>query len=400
MKAVATFSALERVAQCPGSVALPHAEYTTPASARGRALHAYLEAIPSLGGEAALDVVDDEWREAARALDLSGLDGALQLAPEVAFAYDVERDRARELGRGMRRAYADILPSEIPGTLDVVGVDVERRRGLVIDWKTGWAVGRKGIRQHWQLYAGGLVVARAYDLVEVEVQLVHVSEGAPRVQREVLSAFELDEFAADVADVYRRALEMRAQAEAGRIPDGLRAGEWCQYCPARDWCPVRTSLVRAAVAGDDVYDLLRVQPMPPSAVAEAYRRLKSAKKLLRHLEAAVYAAASEAPILVGTDDDGTEHWLGHVVDEGHEELDGAIVYAVIAARLGADVAREAVTYETTKASIDRAIKPRAARGQLAALKREILDEVRAHGGARRLIREGVREFTTQKGRRP
>ena len=395
-KPLATFSGLERVARCPGSVALPHANYSTGYSTRGTALHAYLEAIPALGPEAALDVVDDEWRDAAKALDLTGLDTELQLGAEVSLAYDCENDTGRELGRGTGRDYTDVAPSEVPGTLDVVGFDRPRRRGLVIDWKMGWQAAKKSIRKHWQLFAGGLVVARAYDLDEVEVQQIHVSEGErPWVKKVVLTAMELDDFAGDVQHVYREAKEMRATAEAGRIPNGLHAGDWCTYCGARDWCPVRTSLIRAVVSGDETDGLLRVTPMPAGMIPEAYRRVKAAKKILRTIEQAVFAAAAEAPILVGKDDDGTEHWLGQLVDEGNELIDGRVAHAVIAEKHGAAAADAAVTYETSKVAIDRVLKPLAERGKFAGMKREVLEAIRAKGGAVRPPREGVREYAVK-----
>ena len=54
---------------------------------------------------------------------------------EVAFAYDVETGKARELGRDVERQYGKLAPTEIPGSLDLLYMvgDVLH----IDDYKTG-----------------------------------------------------------------------------------------------------------------------------------------------------------------------------------------------------------------------------------------------------------------------
>jgi hypothetical protein len=388
-----TFSGFERLAHCPGSIALPHATYETGYSTRGTALHGYLEAIAAVGPDEALASVPDEWRAAAAALDLTGLDDRLGLAAEVSYAYDVETDTARELGRGLNRDYRDIKPSEIPGTVDVVGVDVAGGRGIYVDWKMGWQVGRKKLRDHWQLDLGMLAIARCYGLTKMEGQLGHIREGAePIVKRKVLEALDLDLVADDVRTAYQRALEQRRLVEDGKMPTELHAGEWCTWCGARNWCPVRTSMIRAVVSTDEFDDLMRIRPLSVGMVPEALRRVKAAKSILNAIERAIYAAAREQPIKLGVDDDGTEHWIGYILDEGNEQVAGDIADQVLTELYGADVAAQAVTRETSKAAIERVLKPLAKRGEFAGMLRNVLAGIRAKGGITRPPREGVREY--------
>lgn len=393
-------SQLERIAHCGGSVALPHAEHEEVSSDRGRALHKYLEAIPTVGAESAIDLVPDEWRASARALDLTGLDDRLQLAAEVALAYNVETDTARELARGAGRHYVGVTSVEVPMCLDVIGLDLgtELRRGLVVDWKTGWGGGRKSVAKHWQLYAGALALARAFQLDQVEVQLIHVSENAkPYVQRRVLELFDLDMFAAELAEVVQRAAGIRAAAAAGVVPSGLVIGAWCTHCPARNWCPARTSLIRCAA--DELDDVTRIRPLTPAMVASAWHRVRAVERLVESVKSAIYAAAREQPVRLRVDDDGTEHWLGTVIDEGREELDGAVVHKVLTELHGADAANAAVTYETSKTAIEAALKPLAARGKFAAMNRDTLAAIRTAGGAKKTPRASVKEYALAPGSR-
>jgi hypothetical protein len=255
------------------------------------------------------------------------------------------------------------------------------------------------VRNHWQIDTGALAIARTYGLDTMEGQLVFAREnGPPIVKRKKLDTLDLDIIADEVRQAYDRALEQRALVDAGKMPTGLHAGDWCTYCPARNWCPVRTSMIRAVVSSDEWDDLLRIRPLSLGQVPEAYRRIRAAKKLINAIEKAVYAAAREKPILLGKDDDGTEHWLGHIVEEGDERVDGKVAHAVLAEMHGEKVANDAVALATTKAAIERVLKPIADHGKFAGMNRTVLATIKERGGITRPPSEGIREYEI-KGKR-
>src|SRR5690606_33417344 len=98
---VITASKIERVAACPGSEALPHAESTSAAAERGSAGHAFLAAAGKLGREAALEQVPEEHRALCEAIDLDRL--PVDLLAEPAYAWDPVTGKARFLGANIGR---------------------------------------------------------------------------------------------------------------------------------------------------------------------------------------------------------------------------------------------------------------------------------------------------------
>lgn len=414
---VTSGSAIERAMNCIASVALPHADHTSTDSDRGTVLHEFLEDIPRVGRERALTGVPSEWREAAEALNLEGLDHLLvgTGGSEIALAFDCETGAVRELGRGRGRAYGDVKPSEIPATLDVVRIAVVdgRRIGLVVDWKTGWTMRGKKVSGNWQLDFGALLVMRAFECDEVHVQLIHVGELVkPWTSRAMLTSSDTDILADEVMELYQRALPLRRAAEEnGQIPAraNFRMGEWCTYCPAKRFCPPQTTLIRAVASGDEFDQLMRITPIPDGALAEAWRRLGFAKKLLAMLETAIKAAASDHMIDLGEDAQGLHHWLGPVVVEGKEMLAGDVVYNAIidaassgalvldgpAEELADGIAEAATKLVATKKDLEAAIRAVSPRGKGAANLRAILELVRDRGGATRTTKIEPREIVTK-----
>lgn len=390
-------SAIERVAICKASVALPHAHHETEYTQRGTAIHSFLEACSKVGRDDALAQVDEEWRDSCAELNLDGLHEQLSLAAEVALAYDVETDTARELGRGEGRAYDSVTESEIPATLDVVGCRpiVDGRRGLVIDWKSGFSTRRK-IEHVVQLDFGALCVARAFGCDIVEVQLIHVHEGfAPWVQRKVIEGWEIDAFASYVRDIYDECKVLRAEMRAGKLPTDYSTGSWCDRCGARQWCPAQTSLLRSVLSKDLLDGPLRMSPIPPSVLAQLWNDLHAAQSVLSLAKAKVLAYASQTTISLGKNADGHDRWIGKVLAEGNEKIDGEIAYDVLSEMLGEDVALAATKVTASKKDIDAAIKLAVPRGKGAEKIREVYAELRVRDGAKRVWKQDVKEFTTK-----
>ena len=392
-------SAIERALHCTASMALPHADHTTIHTERGTVIHTFLEDVCVVGRETALECVPDDYREVCDALNLDGLDVQLSLAPEVAIAYDVLTDSARELGRGEGRKYDDVGLNEIPCTLDVVGIrEVPRgRRGLVIDWKTGWTTARNS-RQVLQLDFGGLATARAYGCDVVEVQLVHVREDVrPWVQRRTLSGLEIDAFAAEVQQAHASAVELRKRLIDGAAVPSWKTGPWCEHCPSWQWCPAQMNLVRNLLSGDEFDQVLRTQPIPERTLAYVWDRIAEAKRTLARLTGIIRGAALAKPIKLGELPSGEVRWLGLVMGEGNDKLDGDKAYAVLADQLGTEVADAATKRTATKKDITAAIKNAVPKGRGAKTMAAFLAELKVRGGVANKISSNVEEWTAKPG---
>lgn len=390
-------SAIERVSLCRASVALPHANHESEWTTRGTAIHSFLEDCSRVGRDAAISLVDEEFRGVCEELNLDGLHEQLSLAAEVALAYDCETDTARELGRGQGRAYDDVKDTEIPATLDCVGVRpvVRGMRGLVVDWKSGWSTRRK-IDNVVQLDFGALCTARAYGCDVVEVQLVHVHEDLqPWVQRRIVEGWEIDAFASYVREIYREARELRELMKSGKIPTDFSTGAWCTYCPGREFCPAQTSLLRS-VLRRDLYDgPLKVSPISDDALVDIWNQIHEAQGVLSLAKSKVMAIAANRTLHLGKTPTGLDRWLGKVRYEGNDKLDGEIVYDVLATMFNDDVASKATKVVATKKDVDAAIKGHVKKGQGAKNVLAAYTAIEKAGGITRAWKNDVKEYTTK-----
>jgi hypothetical protein len=390
---VATGSGIERVVNCAASVVLPKVWLASSVyAARGTEVHAYLERI-SNGTPAAdsLLLVADEHRGAAEAVDLPPLAEDLRLSPEVAFAYNPVTDTARVLGQSLERDYSAITEDEWPLTIDIAGL--AGGTGIVRDWKTGWSkLPRTG--RNWQMRGAALAVARAFDLDQVDAQLIYLRENkAAWRDRAGFDAFELAGIAAELRAVHARAQADRAAYAAGAHVEPTE-GSWCRYCPSWSSCPAKAALVRWALTGEGQP---ANKPIAATDIAAALERVRAGKKALEHVERAILATVSGDPMLVEVGEDGTETWLGKHPKEGNEKLDAAMAVEIAAdvlsippegrAKLAAEIT------STTKTAIEAAAKKYAAKGQAAGAVRLITDAIRARGGATRPTSEAVGLYT-------
>lgn len=382
---VTSGSGFERLALCPTSAALPHAHHESEWTQRGTAIHEFLENVSKVGRDAALELVDEEFRETCEQLNLDGLQDLFGLAAEVAFAYDVTTDTARELGRGEGRKYDDVKENELPATLDVVGMRKVSAgiRGLVVDWKSGFTTKRR-IADVAQLDVGALCVSRAYGADIVEVQLVHVAEDLePYVQRRVLEGWEIDAFAFTVSQVFDEALRLRAQVKAGIQLRDFNTGPWCVQCPAREFCPAQTTMLRSVLNRDMFDGEMRMQPIPDDVLVDIWDRIKEAQSVLSLLKSRVLGVASQRTLYLGRTADGTgDRWLGSRTYKGKETLDGEAAFDVVAELYGDDVATAATKVVATKKDLDAAVKKAAGRGKGAKALVTVYDLLRKRGGVK------------------
>jgi hypothetical protein len=235
-------SGLARAAACPPAFALPAVARDSKDAARGRGVHAFLEAIA--GGtdrDAALVATPPALRELCAAIDVRQVPRG---EPEVAFAYDVSTGRARRTG-ARSRGY-DAGAAEIHGTADLIAGDV------VIDWKTvSQALDVEIARPQLEFYA--LCLARSDRLPLVHWRIGVIAEnGALGWHDGRLDWEQMNDVAAGLRRTWARVMlerEARTAQGAGYIPDLVAEGPWCRYCAAWDGCPAKRGVVRLMVEG-------------------------------------------------------------------------------------------------------------------------------------------------------
>lgn len=401
MSHISTGSGIERTMECRASSVL-HRSFDKlghPGTTRGSEVHAYLQRIgEGMSAEASLELVDERYQDSCTAIDLDDLGDILGLTPEMSFAYSPIHDAARVLGVALDREYesAGATMDEIPLTVDVAGLDNPKapRVGFVGEFKSGWQRLAPAHR-NWQVRGGALALARAFELDEVRVQLIHLREGLPaRRDRAVFTAADLAVFSSELRARWVLALDDRARyASTGNEPESTR-GSWCKYCPSYHACSATTSLIKAAVNPDEWDDLTRTSPIDRAMIASAYKRLRDIREPLKYLEQSIYAAAREIPVLLEVLPDGTQVWLGLTEKLGQEKLDPDVARDVVREMLGDAAVDKVCTFTVTKGRLEAAVKEIAPRGYAAGKMRTVLGEIRKRGGAHRPTKHEVGVYKT------
>ncbi|HEU4431416.1 MAG TPA: PD-(D/E)XK nuclease family protein, partial [Myxococcota bacterium] len=298
-------SSLDRIARCPASAALPQVFDAGPSAARdrGTAIHAFFERVGELGRETALAEVDEKWRPICEGVELATL--PVKLSAEVAVAYNWKADTARRLQPLEPRLYEIDPNCEIPLTLDVVGV--AERSVYVGDYKGPYAWLPEP-EQSMQLGVGALAIARIHDASHARVEYMRVrDDGTVRRFDASLDVFALEAAAERVQRTMAIVGEAREAIAAGVTPN-VTEGPWCRFCPARQHCPAKTALIRAAAAQPAPISLR--EPLTPATAGQVYVQLKRWKEAFAMVEGALYAYAKDTAIPVGVEEDGTEVWFG------------------------------------------------------------------------------------------
>lgn len=385
---VATGSGIERAMNCAAASVLPRV-WSEPSvyAQRGTAIHAHLERLAHGLPEAeSLALVDVEHRDAAATVDTASLTDDLTLSPEVALAYHPATDTARLIGQGLARDYSTVALDEIPLTIDLAGK--RQDHGVVRDYKTGHRnVTRAGT--NWQMVGAALAVSRAFDLDEMEAEVIYVRPGRD-VYRDTarLTGLELAGAAAEL-----RALMPRVERDRARLANGEHVepteGSWCQYCPSKWTCPAKVGTLRLGLdiaAGRQI--------IPAGDLVKAREMLRAARRELDRLEKQLDDTLS-TPVMLSADPDGTGHWYGAHLEPGPDVIDGKIAVAAVAAHLKlpeADV-RDELVGKVTKERIKKLAAKVAPHGAIAATERSLLAAIAAAGGITRPDVERVGHFT-------
>ena len=390
-------SQIERAIECSPSAILPRVPSTSAPAERGTALHAYLSTVGSIGREAALANVPQEWREAAALIEIGALPQVdpAGWAHEVACAYDVDLGVGRELHRGGGRDYSGVGPREVPMTLDLFALSADGSASVVGDWKTGRRR-QTAAPRNWQLRAGALAARGIYGTQHAHVMLIYLREdGSPWYDRGELDILDLDVAAGELRRMADAVESAREDLAAGKAL-AVTTGPHCTYCPARLACPAQTALVRRmATQPAGIRD--EITALGPDQLAEAWRRYRAAKRVLDEVRDAVIGAVRA----YGEDVDLGDGTVLGERETRRETLDGRIAHEALAALFPRAVADAAVTMETTKAAIDRALAAHVADASawpdgekpppLAGLRRKALDEIRAREGVGLAISSRVGE---------
>ena len=356
-------SEIQRVMECAASAQLPKVQSTSDAAARGSAIHAYLERL--VKGEPediAVQSVPEQYRLACLDIDMTPFwaQQYSQLQSEVSIAVNVNTTLARVLGSN--RAYSSVTPEEFYGTADYIG---RTQDGILVvgDFKTGVA-NVAHPRDNWQLKTLAFALSQLHGEGEVEVAIVK-TEGETRILVHRFNAMDLAVIGSEL-----KSLHSRLQT----VANSYREGKHCDYCPAYKFCPAKITLLRELAAAPVVSSEQLAGELKGEDAKKAYRRYKAIKAALQKVEAELRMLTDREPIDLG---DG---FFYGPTKQTREELDGKTVFETLTGLYGADVAKSAVEFATSKTAIDRAIAPHCEKGTRAKAVRSVIDTVANNGG--------------------
>lgn len=303
-----THSALPRALECRASNVLPRVSSRSSAAAAGTARHRFFERIaevlqhhlahpevqPATVLEARAVALDEAPPDLRPVLALIPLE-TLQLenvAHEVAVALNVVDGSARELGRGLGRAYPTLSPDWCVGTIDRLAI-IDDQTLYIGDYKGAFS--RRRAKDDPQLLANALTACRIYGRPRAKLEILRVGDGEVWFDSAEISAAELDLFELRLQDLWQT---IDADAAEGEVE--ATTGEWCDYCPSFAYCPAKAALARAVIGGDHAeLRRLAAEGLPLLSMENAPRirvLLTEAKQVLDRVEDAIKLFARQTPI--------------------------------------------------------------------------------------------------------
>lgn len=328
-----TMSALPRSLNCDGSLVLPRAE-----------LHSEWA-----------DAGSDEHEELARQVIAGTLPERLaRIVPpgaraEVIVAYDASTGEGRIVGDKDGRDYTGFAPYEIPGKVDVIGLDGETV--VIIDWKTGYKEVDPAER-NWQLWGYALAVCRALRKSEARIYIAYTNQPGQPIDEHTLDAYDLADFAKRLNQLQLREAAL-GKSYRGGIQPTTKEGPWCGHCASKSRCASKTGLLvqisqkGLAVIGDT--------ELTGERARDAHLEIERIDQLLKEAKARREKWVDEnGPIDLGNG----KAW-GRMPRKGNRVLDGDKAVQAIREVVG-ESAKEfeamAVEKKVTQAGIERAAK--------------------------------------------
>ena len=364
---IPTASRLELAATCRLSSCLPVVQTTSAFSSEGSVFHAFFQQIVELRQEkpgqgaltleiarlAALEAAPVELRPALELvrLDTLALDPNA-IAAEVAFAFDVSRGTARELGRGLNRDYGELGAMEFAGTIDRAAMKADGG-GYVGDYKRwGWTTPR--CKDNRQIKFAALCLARVWGAKYVDAEIVRIDDDGETwgdVAR--FEPFDLDQFEAELFDLMGRIVADREAYAAGDLPEATTS-DGCRYCPSLPYCPAKMMIARAVIGqtSDEVAKLGRGELLITMENAPRLWDLaKQAKAILETLTDGLKDLARVTPFTLA---DGSV--VGPVPWPGREVTDGRKARAYLVEKYGEKAADVGTKVTVSLDGINLAVK--------------------------------------------
>lgn len=224
-------SALDRLANCPASFLLGKAAgaagLVPPAGGcadSGTRIHRFLETNEDADFEA---LTNDERETADICRNMRDRVIIEWVAPS---GPNMEHYREQRLGLTRLGNVLPVVDAPagaafvVTGMADHVVVDGANRRGCIIDFKTGRGE-VDDAKDNAQLRGLAVLVAGRYNLDSVRVAIIQPLAGAPTVA----------DYDAD--SLCNAGIWLELVCEEIYNDHDPRAGDWCQYCPARAACP-------------------------------------------------------------------------------------------------------------------------------------------------------------------
>lgn len=288
-------SKMDRVANCPWSHKAESffpAEETNEAANSGTRIHAVL------AGAASADTLTVAEQETAEMCARQAEELIAAWKTEDAHLVTLKEERLW-LHKGnlvMRKAGTGATFS---GQADLILIDKNERRALVIDYKTGRGEQAEAV-DNPQLASLAVLVANYCDCDMVRVALVQPWAGKPTVA-------DYDEDALDRASTW---LRDSLRAAEFSVPGQAKAGSWCKWCKAasNNACPAfrrYTEQVPALLQPETVADLSpkeqlqelygRAMRMPAAELADAIGKLTLVGKAIDALKDAAKERAQNDP---------------------------------------------------------------------------------------------------------
>lgn len=361
-----TASQLERALACPASHVLPKTYDSSPYAEAGQNLHAALQAhVEGRPYPSELRA----WAESAVEEAGGILSPDSGVVAEAAYCLDAEWVAGEYLGRNLGRNYGTATSRGYCGSADYV-----RRTpsGVVqvLDLKTGFGEVTPA-RRNAQLLMLACAAVDHHEGNCVEVGLLFApSEGSPRMEWESVPEDELHAFRERLRGLTATLRECDAQRGTAQV----NAGAWCRYCKARAACPEMAKREADALA---LPKTARLEVTAANA-GEVWAAVDRAREVLDELKTAcIRVALAEGGVRMP--DGRTRRQVSREVST----WDASVAWQVLSARYGPEVARAAMTLETSRAGIERGVaaaKTMGAEGTKASLVREVLEAVEKAGG--------------------
>lgn len=306
-------SALERLALCPASIAMPQVSEGSSGAARGTRLHQALEALVRGWPRdmAAGLTADPEEAALIQAVQWENAVGDLAAdsrTPEVPFLVTFREDgpgiaSATRVTMAGPRAYPFHARFQVAGTVDVLGWTSWDQRLVVVDWKTGGDVVSAVDNAQLRFAAVAASQALEQEVTTVDVRIAYVRpDGRVDVDRGTLGGYELLDAAHELEEICKRATRAH---EARHLPISslhLTPSPLCRHCPALRSCPAMVGAARHLLTSDPpsqevLVDKLRA--LSTDDLALAHQRKELLKTWLTRLDDAFDALATEEPLSVG-----------------------------------------------------------------------------------------------------